>query len=77
MPLSPLLLPAGLAGMIRGSDARCIIAQSSMLPVLEAIRDQLPPHVLLTDGAAGGFGDWQALSAGAAGNAGAGGRHAR
>lgn len=64
VPLSPLLLPAGLATMIRGSDARCIIAQSSMLPVLEAIRDQLPPHVLLTDGVAGGFGDWRALSAG-------------
>lgn len=63
VPLSPLLLPAGLASMIQGSDARCLIAQSSMLPMLEAIRDQLPPHVLLMDGAGGGFGEWRALSA--------------
>ncbi|MEO8656375.1 MAG: AMP-binding protein, partial [Ramlibacter sp.] len=63
VPLSPLLLPAGLASMIRGSDARCLIAQSSLLPMLEAIRGELPPHVLLLDGAGGGFGDLRALSA--------------
>jgi long-chain acyl-CoA synthetase len=63
VPLSPLLMPAGLASMIRGSDARCILAQSSLLPVLEAIRGELPPHVLLTDGRGAGFGDLQALSA--------------
>lgn len=63
VPLSPLLLPAGLASMIQGSDARCIIAQSSMLPMLEEIREQLPPHVLLMDGAGSGFRDYQALAA--------------
>ena len=34
-----------------------------MLPVLEQIRDQLPPHVLLIDGSASGFGDYRALAA--------------
>ena len=34
VPLSPLLLREGLASLLRGSDARCLIAQSSMLPVL-------------------------------------------
>jgi acyl-CoA synthetase (AMP-forming)/AMP-acid ligase II len=63
VPLSPLLLPAGLASLIRGSDARCVIAQSSMVPVLEEIRDRLPEHVLLMDGAGRGFGDYRALAA--------------
>ena len=63
VPLSPLLLGPGLASMIRGSDARCVIAQSSMIPMLEAIRDQLPPHVLLMDGAGAGFGDYRTLAA--------------
>ena len=63
VPLSPLLLGPGLASMIQGSDARCVIAQSSMIPMLEAIRDQLPPHVLLMDGAGAGFGDYRALAA--------------
>jgi long-chain acyl-CoA synthetase len=63
VPLSPLLLPNGLASLLRGSDARCLITQSSMLPVLAQIREQLPPHVLLIDGCEGGFGDYRALAA--------------
>jgi acyl-coenzyme A synthetase/AMP-(fatty) acid ligase len=63
VPLSPLLLPAGLASLIRGSDARCLIAHASLLPVLEAIRADLPPNVLIIDGAAEGFGDYHALTA--------------
>ena len=63
VPLSPLLLPAGLASLLKGSDARCLIAQSSMLPVLREIRDQLPQHVLLIDGDEPGFGDYRALAA--------------
>jgi acyl-CoA synthetase (AMP-forming)/AMP-acid ligase II len=63
VPLSPLLLPTGLASLLRGSDACCLITQSSMLPVLEEIRDQLPEHVLLVDGSAPGFGDYRALAA--------------
>jgi long-chain acyl-CoA synthetase len=62
VPLSPLLLPGGLASSLRGSDAHCLIAASSMLPVLEAVREQLPRHVLLTDGADAGFADYRALA---------------
>jgi acyl-CoA synthetase (AMP-forming)/AMP-acid ligase II len=63
VPLSPLLLPVGLASLLQGSDARCLIAQAAMLPVLREIHAQLPAHVLLIDGAAEGFGDYRALSA--------------
>jgi acyl-CoA synthetase (AMP-forming)/AMP-acid ligase II len=63
VPLSPLLLPPGLASLIRGSDARCVIADASMLPVLSAIRDQLPPDVFLIGGATDRFGDYRALAA--------------
>lgn len=63
VPLSPLLLPAGLASLLRGADARCLVTQSSMLPVLREIQDQLPPHVLIIDGKAPGFGDYRMLAA--------------
>lgn len=63
VPLSPLLLSAGLASLLRGSDVRCLVTQSSMLPVLSEISKQLPPHVLLIDGSAPGFGDYRALAA--------------
>jgi acyl-CoA synthetase (AMP-forming)/AMP-acid ligase II len=63
VPLSPLLMRGGLASLLRGCDARCLIAQSSMLPVLREMAGDLPEHVLLFDGAAEGFGDYRALSA--------------
>ena len=63
VPLSPLLMREGLASLLRGSDARCLIAQSSMLPVLREMAGELPGHVLLFDGAVEGFGDYRALSA--------------
>jgi len=63
VPLSPLLLREGLASLLRGSDARLLVTQSSMLPVLRQMRDELPPHVLLIDGAAPEFGDFRALCA--------------
>jgi acyl-CoA synthetase (AMP-forming)/AMP-acid ligase II len=63
VPLSPLLLPSGLASLLHGADARCLVTQKSMLPVLHQIRDQLPPHVLLIDGASAGCDDYQALAA--------------
>jgi long-chain acyl-CoA synthetase len=63
VPLSPLLLPSGLASLLQGADARCLVTQKSMLPVLQEIRDQLPPHVLLVDGAAPGCTDYPALAA--------------
>jgi long-chain acyl-CoA synthetase len=63
VPLSPLLLPGGLASLLRDSDARCVVTQRSMLPVLREIRSDLPPHVLLIEGAEPGFGDYRALAA--------------
>jgi len=64
VPLSPLLMPAGLASLLRDSDSNCLVSQRSMLPVLDAIRADLPPgRVLLIDGAAGGFDDYGALTA--------------
>lgn len=63
VPLSPLLLPVGLASLLRGSDARCLVTQASMLPVLREIRDDLPEHVLLIDGGAPEFDDYHALAA--------------
>ncbi len=43
VPLSPLLMPAGLASLLRDSDAKCLVSQSSMLATLEAIRTDLAP----------------------------------
>ena len=55
-------MPAGLASLLRDSDAKCLVSQRSMLPTLEAIRGDLAPllpgRVLLIDGAAGDFGDY-------------------
>ncbi|MGA8261312.1 MAG: AMP-binding protein [Arenicellales bacterium] len=67
VPLSPLLMPAGLAGLLRDSDAKCLVSQRSMLATLEEIRADLAPllpgRVLLIDGASGDFGDYGALTA--------------
>lgn len=67
VPLSPLLMPAGLAGLLRDSDAKCLVSQRSMLTTLEEIRADLAPllpgRILLIDGASGDFGDYGALSA--------------
>jgi long-chain acyl-CoA synthetase len=64
VPLSPLLMAPGLASLLAGSEAKCLISERSMLPVLEAIRPDLAAvRVLLIDGAAGGFDDYAALTA--------------
>lgn len=67
VPLSPLLMPAGLASLLRDSDAKCLVSQRSMLPTLESLRGELAPflpgRVLLVDGAAADFGDYGALTA--------------
>ena len=66
VPLSPLLMPAGLAGLLRDSDATCLVSQRSMLAILEEIRPDLaqclPGRVLLTDGASKDFGDYGMLT---------------
>lgn len=67
VPLSPLLMPSGLASLLRDSDAKCLVSQRSMLGTLEEIRADLaslPGGVLLIDGEASGFQDYGALTAG-------------
>jgi acyl-CoA synthetase (AMP-forming)/AMP-acid ligase II len=63
VPLSPLLMSAGLASLVRDSDAKCLVTQRSMLPVMEGIRASLPAHILLADGASGGCADYRAACA--------------
>lgn len=67
VPLSPLLMPAGLAGLARDSDAKCLITQRAMLPTIGAIRGelagQLEDRLLIVDGAEAGYADYAALTA--------------
>jgi len=63
VPLSPLLLAPGLASLVRGSDAQCVIADAAMAPVLSTIREHLPRYIFTIGNAAGGFADYRALAA--------------
>jgi acyl-CoA synthetase (AMP-forming)/AMP-acid ligase II len=62
VPLSPLLMPAGLVRLIRDAGAKSLVTQRSMMPLLDPVRAELtdlaPERVLLLDGAAGGYGDY-------------------
>ena len=64
VPLSPLLMPAGLASLIRDSGACCLITQRSMTALLDPVRAEIqglaPGRVLLIDGASGDYGDYRA-----------------
>jgi long-chain acyl-CoA synthetase len=62
VPLSPLLLRDGLASLLEASDARCLLAETSMLRVLDEMRGGLPRDVLLLDGEAEGFRDYRKLA---------------
>jgi long-chain acyl-CoA synthetase len=62
VPLSPMLMREGLASLLQASDARCLLAEASMLRVLGEMRGELPAHVVLLDGAAEGFPDYRALA---------------
>ncbi|MBL8528945.1 MAG: AMP-binding protein [Burkholderiales bacterium] len=67
VPLSPLLMPAGLASLIRDSGASCLVTQRSMTALLDPVRAELPDlapgRVLLIDGATGDYGDFAAEAA--------------
>src|SRR5512147_1998559 len=64
VPLSPLLMPAGLASLMRDSGAICLVTQRSMTTLLGAARAKFPglapERVLLIDGAVGDYGDYAA-----------------
>jgi acyl-CoA synthetase (AMP-forming)/AMP-acid ligase II len=63
VPLSPLLMPAGLASLIRDASACCLVTQRSMTPLLDPVRAELPglapERVLLIDGPSGDYGDYR------------------
>ena len=42
VPLSPLLMPAGLASLVRDSGASCLVTQRSMTALLELVRADSP-----------------------------------
>jgi long-chain acyl-CoA synthetase len=63
VPLSPLLLAPGLASLLRGADARCVIADSALAAVLREIGDGLPRDVFLIGGGSPEFRDYRALAA--------------
>jgi len=69
VPLSPLLTGSGLASLINDAGARCLVTQRSLLPVVEAVLDQLPTlasaRVLLIDADAPPWGCYAALAAAA------------
>lgn len=60
VPLSPLLLAPGIASLVRGAEARCVIADGALAGALAAISGQLPPQVFLLDAPDAGLPDWRA-----------------
>ncbi|MER2514798.1 MAG: AMP-binding protein [Candidatus Accumulibacter phosphatis] len=65
VPLSPLLMPSGLASLLRDSGANCLITQRSMAPMLDQVRAELPDlaadHVLMVDGPTADYPDYASL----------------
>lgn len=65
VPLSPLLMPSGLASLLRDSGANCLITQRSMAPMLDQVRAELPDlaaaHVLMVDGSIADYPDYASL----------------
>lgn len=65
VPLSPLLMPSGLASLLRDSGADCLITQRALAPLLDQVRAELPglaaDHVLMVDGPEADYPDYAAL----------------
>jgi len=65
VPLSPLLMPSGLASLLRDSGANCLITQRSMAPMLDQVRAELPDlaadHMLMVDGPTADYPDYTSL----------------
>jgi long-chain acyl-CoA synthetase len=65
VPLSPLLMPSGLASLLRDSGANCLITQRSMAPMLDQVRAELPDlaadHMLMVDGPTADYPDYASL----------------
>ena len=69
VPLSPLLTGSGLASLIQDAGAVCLVTQQSLLPVVEAVVDDLPSlapgRILLIDAERAPWGSYARLMAGA------------
>ena len=63
VPLSPLLLADGLAGLLADCEPACLVTSAALLPVLARVPADAARCRLLMDGAAPGYGDYHALSA--------------
>ncbi len=65
VPLSPLLMPSGLASLLCDSGANCLITQRSLAPMLDQVRAELPDlaadHVLMVDGPTADYPDYASL----------------
>ncbi len=69
VPLSPLLMAAGLRGLLADAQVAAVVTQRSMLPVFDGLRAELPPslreRIYLVDGPAAGCLDLARLRAAA------------
>ena len=69
VPLSPLLLPPGIASLLNDAKPRVVICGGALRPALEQARPQLAwspaPAMVLCDGEAPGFNSFRALTAAA------------
>jgi len=72
VPLSPLLMPAGLASLLRDSGACCLLTQRSMTSLVDQVRAEVPglalERTLLIDGEFGDYRGYESAAAGVAGD---------
>ena len=63
VPLSPLLLAGGVASLLADSEARCVIVDAALLPLVRALGAQRPPHVVVIGGDGHEFTDFEYAAA--------------
>jgi acyl-CoA synthetase (AMP-forming)/AMP-acid ligase II len=67
VPLSPLLMGAGLSSLLNDAQPVCLVTQRALLPVVEAVRAELPAalreRIVVIDGPAAGALDLPSLVA--------------
>ena len=69
VPLSPLLMPAGLSSLLADCDAKVVFTQHNLVGVFEEAFRQIPgattERVIVTDAGVAGYGDYHKLTAAA------------
>src|SRR5512139_2679855 len=63
VPLSPLLLSGGVASLVRGSQARCLVVEASLLPSVEPVLDGLGVRTIVIGDHPGRHVDYAVASA--------------